>query len=86
MVSRNIGALSDRELEKLAREELNEDPSRRDADIKAIKDWLKKQPHLDGNVCIGMNGSISVVVVMSTLVVAVATVAQSVKRPELRSL
>ena len=27
-------------------ENLNEDPDRRDADIKAIKDWMKKQPHL----------------------------------------
>lgn len=53
MMSRHIGILNDQDLVKLARAELNEDPSRRDADIKAIKDWLKKQPHLDGNVCIG---------------------------------
>ena len=48
-----IGVLSDEVLEKQAREELNEDPTRRDADIKAIKEWIKKQPHLNGNVCTG---------------------------------
>ena len=34
------------EVQKMAIENLNEDPDRRDADIKAIKDWMKKQPHL----------------------------------------
>ena len=48
-----IGKLSDESLEKIAREELNEDPVRRDADLKAIKEWIKKQPHLNGSVCTG---------------------------------
>jgi len=37
------------EVQKMAIENLNEDPDRRDADIKAIKDWMKKQPHLKDN-------------------------------------
>ena len=49
------GVISPADLEKIARTELNEDPSRRDADIKAIKDWIKKQPHLHGNVCTGLD-------------------------------
>ncbi len=48
-----IGKLSDESLEKIARDELNEDPVRRDADLKAIKEWIKKQPHLNGSVCTG---------------------------------
>ena len=34
------------ELETLAKEKLNEDPNRREADIRSIKDWMSKQPHL----------------------------------------
>ena len=34
------------QLEKFAIENLNEDPKRIEADIKSIKDWMKKQPHL----------------------------------------
>ena len=34
------------ELEKIAKEKLNEDPNRREADIRSIKDWMSKQPHL----------------------------------------
>lgn len=34
------------ELQAIAKSTLNEDPKRRDADILAIKTWLKKQPHL----------------------------------------
>ena len=42
--------LSQEELEKRAKKELNEDPKRRDKDIKHIKDWINQQPHLAGNV------------------------------------
>lgn len=31
---------------KKAQKEINEDPKRVDADIQALKTWLKKQPHL----------------------------------------
>ena len=41
------------QLEKIAIENLNEDPKRLEADIKSIKDWIKKQPHLKDN---GRNG------------------------------
>ncbi|XP_069691386.1 retinol-binding protein pinta-like [Periplaneta americana] len=34
------------ELEEIARRELNEDPSRAEQDIKHLKDWLAKQPHI----------------------------------------
>ncbi|XP_049942692.1 retinol-binding protein pinta-like [Schistocerca serialis cubense] len=34
------------ELQAIAQKNLNEDPKRRDEDIKHIKEWLKKQPHL----------------------------------------
>lgn len=42
--------LAQEELEKLAKELLNEDPKRREADIKHIRDWINKQPHLGKNV------------------------------------
>merc|ERR1711970_645523 len=35
------------ELQKKAEEELGEVPSRRAQDIQAIRDWLKKQPHIN---------------------------------------
>ncbi|XP_049794277.1 alpha-tocopherol transfer protein-like isoform X1 [Schistocerca nitens] len=35
------------ELQAIAQKNLNEDPKRRDEDIKHIKEWLKKQPHLN---------------------------------------
>ncbi len=41
--------LTEQELEAIAKERLNEDPQRRSADIRAIKDWLNKQPHLKEN-------------------------------------
>ena len=50
----DFGALSKEELEKRARENLNEDPKRTASDIKAIKEWIKKQPHLNKNVRTGM--------------------------------
>ncbi len=37
---------SEAELVELARKELNEDPARTPKDIKALKEWIKKQPHL----------------------------------------
>ncbi len=42
------GLLSPEDLAKRAKEELNEDPKRRENDIKAIRDWFKKEPHLKG--------------------------------------
>ena len=42
---------SKEELEKLAKEKINEDVVRQNDDIRAIKDWMKKQPHLkDGRM------------------------------------
>lgn len=40
-----IRALS-ADLEAIARQELNEDPARLEEDLKHIRDWLAKQPHL----------------------------------------
>ena len=37
---------SELDLIELARKEINEDPSMVKKDIKAIKEWMKKQPHL----------------------------------------
>ena len=45
--------LTPSEIESLAIERLNEDPKRRNNDVKAIKDWMSKQPHLKEN---GRNG------------------------------
>ena len=44
------------ELEKIAKEKLNEDPNRREADIRSIKDWMSKQPHLKDH---GRKGNIN---------------------------
>ena len=42
---------SKEELEKLAKEKINEDIGRQKDDIRAIKYWMKKQPHLkDGRM------------------------------------
>ena len=45
---------SAKELESFCVDRLNEDPKRRDNDIKAIKDWMSKQPHLKD----GKNGKL----------------------------
>ena len=45
----DIGVLPPAELAKIAKEELDEVPERQEADIKAIKDWMAKQPHLNGH-------------------------------------
>lgn len=42
----NVRPISE-ELQKIAKEELNEVPERIEEDIKHIKDWLSKQPHLN---------------------------------------
>lgn len=34
------------ELDEIARKELNEDPKRVEDDIKHMKEWIAKQPHL----------------------------------------
>lgn len=41
------------ELQRLAREELNEDPKRREKDIQAVREWLVKQPHLNARTGTG---------------------------------
>ena len=48
-----VGTLPKEKLELIAKEKLNEDPSRLDSDLDAIKQWIKKQPHLDGHIPIG---------------------------------
>jgi len=45
-----VGTLPKEKLELIAKEKLNEDPSRLHSDLDAIKQWIKKQPHLDGHV------------------------------------
>lgn len=39
------------ELLQQAMEKVNEDPKRREADVQAIRDWLKKQPHIIADPC-----------------------------------
>ncbi len=51
---------SPEELETMAKERLNEDPKRREADIKSIQDWLSKQPHLKDNCRKGGQNSFSI--------------------------
>lgn len=38
------------ELAKKAKEELNEDTGRLEKDLKAIKEWISKQPHLNARM------------------------------------
>ena len=48
-----VGTLPKEKLDLIAKEKLNEDPARLHSDLDAIKQWIKKQPHLDGHVPIG---------------------------------
>ena len=50
----NVGVISDEELKKIAKDELGEDPKRVKNDIKAIQEWIKKQPHLNKNIRTGL--------------------------------
>ena len=46
-VNNKVGKIySTSELDNLAKERLNEDPNRRENDVRAIKEWMSKQPHL----------------------------------------
>lgn len=60
MSASEIGQLSDKDLAKIAIEEVNEDPDRIVSDIQMIKEWLEKQPHLQ-NICKGSLFSFAVV-------------------------
>jgi len=42
----NLNVIPETELAKIAKEQLNEDPKRVKADLKALRDWIAKQPHL----------------------------------------
>ncbi len=46
----NIGELPDEKLAKLAKDELDEVPERQESDIKAVKEWISKQPHLKDHI------------------------------------
>ena len=46
MVAKEVGVLSNAELAKIAKDEVNEEPERLAEDLQAVKDWLEKQPHL----------------------------------------
>ena len=37
------------EIKRLSRQYLNEIPEQRESDIKAIREWIKTQPHLKEN-------------------------------------
>ena len=53
MFKSHLNNIPENELAKLAKNELNEDPARLKADIKHIKEWMKKQPHLAKSARIG---------------------------------
>ena len=46
MVAKEVGVLSNAELAKIAKDEVNEEPERLAEDLQGVKDWLEKQPHL----------------------------------------
>ena len=48
MATNEVGVLDPEELIKVAKDEVNEEPERIEKDINAIKEWLAKQPHLQG--------------------------------------
>ena len=46
-MSNKVGkVLENSEIERLAKDTLNEIPERRQEDIKAIRKWIQQQPHL----------------------------------------
>ncbi len=53
MTVAEVGVLSPERVAAIAKDNLNEDPARVKNDIKAIKEWIKKQPHLHKNVNTG---------------------------------
>ena len=48
-----VGTLPKAKLDVIAKQKLNEDSERLESDLQAIKDWIKKQPHLDGYIPTG---------------------------------
>ncbi len=52
-----IGVRTKEELQKQANEELNEEQDRLPTDLQTLKDWVKKQPHLDGHIPTGITMS-----------------------------
>ena len=48
-----IGALDPEAIQKIALDDLGEDPKQVKKDIKAIQDWIKKQPHLHKKIRTG---------------------------------
>ena len=45
-----VGKVYDKsELEKIAKERINEEPDKIETNIATIKDWIKQQPHLEEN-------------------------------------
>lgn len=52
-----VGTLDEQKLQKLAKENLNEDPDRLQEDLQALKEWIKKQPHLNEHIPSGKKSS-----------------------------